>query len=132
MAARTIRTGAGTYRTSDGQWTHGILGDEVDVHSDDVERFDRLNGPEPKIEETHDATAAEVEELLAARAVIEEEAAKVSEAKTALEAERAEFESAKAELAEEREAFAAEKEAQAAATAASKAPATKAAATPKA
>lgn len=44
MATRTINLGIGTYLTSDGHWRFGMLGDEVDVHEDDVERFDRLNG----------------------------------------------------------------------------------------
>lgn len=47
MAVRTVGTGIGTYLSQDGQWRFGMLGDEVDVHDDDVERFDRLNGPAP-------------------------------------------------------------------------------------
>lgn len=47
MAERTIRSGIGTYLRPDGQWTHGMLGDVVDVHEDDIERFDRLNPAEP-------------------------------------------------------------------------------------
>lgn len=50
MAERTIRSGIGTYQRPDGQWTHGVLGDVVDVHEDDVERFDRLNPEEPVTE----------------------------------------------------------------------------------
>jgi len=51
MAARTIATGIGTYQNPAGVWTFGQLGDEVDVHEDDLERFDRLNviqGAEPE------------------------------------------------------------------------------------
>lgn len=44
MVTRTIGTGIGTYLSHDGHWRFGMLGDEVDVHEDDVERFDRLNG----------------------------------------------------------------------------------------
>lgn len=60
MAERTIRSGIGTYQRPDGVWTHGMLGDVVDVHEDDVERFDKLN-PEPVGEEILDAEVVEVE-----------------------------------------------------------------------
>lgn len=43
MPKRTIETGIGTYQNKDGFWTFGVLGEEVSVHKDDVERFDRLN-----------------------------------------------------------------------------------------
>lgn len=43
MGERKIATGIGTYQRPDGLWTHGMLGDIVDVHEDDVERFDRFN-----------------------------------------------------------------------------------------
>jgi len=42
MARRTIRTGIGSYQRPDGQWTHGAMGDDVEVHEGDLERFDRL------------------------------------------------------------------------------------------
>lgn len=57
MAKRTIRTGIGSYQRPDGIWTHGFLGDEVDVHGDDVERFDRVEAEalgvrdEPSVDE---------------------------------------------------------------------------------
>jgi hypothetical protein len=54
MAERTIRSGIGTYLRPDGVWTHGMFGDVVDVHEDDVERFDRLNPEapaEPEVDE---------------------------------------------------------------------------------
>lgn len=43
MPKRTIETGIGTYLTKDGLWTFAMQGAEVDVHKDDVDRFDRLN-----------------------------------------------------------------------------------------
>lgn len=46
MARRTIRTGIGSYVDTAGRNQFGMLGDEVDVHEDDVERFDRLNPAE--------------------------------------------------------------------------------------
>jgi hypothetical protein len=46
MATRTIRTGIGSYVDPEGRNQFGMFGDEVEVHEDDVERFDRLN-PEP-------------------------------------------------------------------------------------
>lgn len=50
MGVREIRTGVGTYRrASDGEWGFGMFGEEVDVHEDDLERFDRLN-PEAPVE----------------------------------------------------------------------------------
>ncbi len=52
MAERTVHIGLATYRRADGPddaelWHFGLLGSTVDVHSDDLERFDRLNGPTP-------------------------------------------------------------------------------------
>lgn len=43
---RTIHIGLMTYLSPDGLWLFGQLGDVVQVHPDDIERFDRLN-PEP-------------------------------------------------------------------------------------
>lgn len=55
MAKRTISGGFETYRrASDGEWSYGMLGDQVDVHKDDVERFDRLHPAVPEVEETED------------------------------------------------------------------------------
>jgi hypothetical protein len=52
MAKRTISGGFETYqRASDGQWSHGMFGEEVDVHKDDVERFDRLHPSVPEVEQ---------------------------------------------------------------------------------
>lgn len=51
MAKRTIRAGIATYRAADGrEGVFGFLGDEVDVHEDDLERFDRLNPEELTVE----------------------------------------------------------------------------------
>ena len=43
MPNREIKLGLVTYTRPDGLVTFGQLGDKVDVHADDVERFDRLN-----------------------------------------------------------------------------------------
>ena len=51
MAARTIRGGFVTYRGADGrEGLFGMFGDEVDVHEEDLERFDRLNPAAPDVE----------------------------------------------------------------------------------
>lgn len=52
MAKRTVKIGLMTYTNADGvAGTVGFQGDEVDVHADDVKRFDELNvqpgGDEP-------------------------------------------------------------------------------------
>lgn len=52
MPKRTVKTGLATYRNASGQsGCVAFRGDEVDVHADDVERFDSLNeqpgGDEP-------------------------------------------------------------------------------------
>lgn len=43
MPKRTIETGVGTYLGKNGIWAFGLQGEEVSVHKDDVERFDRFN-----------------------------------------------------------------------------------------
>lgn len=43
MAARTVKLGFVVYTNVDGRPETGYLGDEVNVHKDDLERFDRLN-----------------------------------------------------------------------------------------
>lgn len=43
MPKRTIETGVGTYLSKNGIWSFGLQGEEVSVHKDDVERFDRFN-----------------------------------------------------------------------------------------
>ncbi|AXA95457.1 hypothetical protein [Microbacterium sp. PM5] len=59
MAKRTIRAGIVTYRAADGrEGVFGFLGDEVDVHKDDLERFDRLNPAEPEKNDVEDASAS--------------------------------------------------------------------------
>jgi hypothetical protein len=52
MPKRTVKIGLATYRNADGVvGAIGFQGEEVDVHSDDVKRFDELNeqpgGDEP-------------------------------------------------------------------------------------
>lgn len=67
MAKRTIRAGIVTYRAADGrEGMFGFLGDEVDVHAEDIERFDRLNPEAPEVGETdevEDGTAGSEVEL---------------------------------------------------------------------
>ncbi|WP_248240566.1 hypothetical protein [Microbacterium kunmingense] len=46
MAARTVRAGFIVFTDAAGRPQTGYLGDEVDVHDDDLERFDRLNPEE--------------------------------------------------------------------------------------
>lgn len=44
MPKRTIKTALATYRSADGTaGAFGFRGEEVDVHADDVKRFDELN-----------------------------------------------------------------------------------------
>ena len=50
MAERDVRIGLATFRRADGPddspvWGFALYGETVDVHKDDLERFDRLNGP---------------------------------------------------------------------------------------
>jgi len=51
MAERTVNIGLASYRRADGPedtalWGFALQGEVVDVHEDDLERFDRLNGPQ--------------------------------------------------------------------------------------
>jgi hypothetical protein len=53
MATREVKVGVMSYVNADGLNQFGLLGATVDVHPDDVERFDRLNvvaapTPEPE------------------------------------------------------------------------------------
>lgn len=60
MAKRTVKTGLATYRAADGQFgVVGFQGDEVDVHADDVKRFDELN-VQPGGDDPHDPGHAAV------------------------------------------------------------------------
>ena len=131
MVARTVRLGFLRYRGIDGNTHLGFIGEDIDVHEDDLERFDSLN-PEPTIIDVVDAIAsgeaftqddidAAVEdakaekdaELEQARQAIEAEKAALEQAKAEarerIEAEANAVVEAKAELAREREAFEAEK-----------------------
>lgn len=115
MGARTIRSGIGTYLNAAGQWTHGVLGDEVEVHEDDLERFDRLNPPEPEAEPEADAESEGDEAPSFSQDDID------AAVKAATDAQAAELEQLKADLA----AAKAEADKKAPATAAPKAPAAK-------
>ena len=44
MSVRIVRIALASYRRADGAETYAMLGETVDVHPDDLERFDRLNG----------------------------------------------------------------------------------------
>ena len=44
MTTRTVRIALASYRRADEAETYAMLGETVDVHPDDLERFDRLNG----------------------------------------------------------------------------------------
>jgi hypothetical protein len=55
MAERTISGGFETYRrASDGEQHFGMQGENVDVHEDDLDRFDRLH-PAPVVPEVNDS-----------------------------------------------------------------------------
>lgn len=100
MATRTIRTGVGSYqRASDGVWEFGMYGDEIDVHKDDLERFDRLNGPEPEEPEEADSDpeASFLQEDIdaAVKAAVETKDAELAEAKKVLGEKDAELAAAK-------------------------------------
>lgn len=61
MAKRTVKTGIATYVNAKGvAGTIAFQGDEVDVHPDDVERFDSLN-EQPGGDEPHDPGRASVD-----------------------------------------------------------------------
>lgn len=123
MAARTVKLGFVVFTNAEGRPVTGYLGDEVDVHKDDLARFDKVNVA-PEIPDANATEAALAQaEVKAAAAEVEVEAQKVAEAKTALEAERTAFEAEKA-------AFEATK-AEAEKAAAAKTPPAKAAATTK-
>ena len=46
MSVRIVRIALASYRRADEAETYAMLGETVDVHPDDLERFDRLNGDE--------------------------------------------------------------------------------------
>jgi len=126
MAARTVKLGFVVYTDVDGRATHGNMGEEVDVHEDDLARFDRLNvlpdlveaaAGAPTQTDIDEAVLAAVEakdaELAAAREALSADAAQLeavqAAARQAIDAEVAKVDAAKEELAREREAFEAEK-----------------------
>ncbi|MDF2554134.1 MAG: hypothetical protein K0R60_29 [Microbacterium sp.] len=55
MADRKIRIGFLRYRDADGKPQLGFHGEDVDVHEDDLERFDALNPEEPEVAADSDA-----------------------------------------------------------------------------
>lgn len=96
MAARTVKLGFVVYTDAEGRPATGYIGDEVNVHKDDLDRFDRLNVL-PDVAEAQKAEAAlSPADIETASAEVEAEAQKVAEAKTTLDAERAAFEAEKA------------------------------------
>lgn len=90
MAARTIRSGIGSYQGKDGRWTHGVMGDVVDVHKDDLERFDRLNPAEqpaaPELTSDQDVASFSQDDIDAAvKAAVDAKDAELAAAKKALD-----------------------------------------------
>ncbi|MDQ1174174.1 hypothetical protein QE430_002481 [Microbacterium testaceum] len=126
MAARTIKLGSVVYTDVTGRPTAGYLGEDVDVHEDDLERFDRLNVV-PDVVEVAAAAPTQTDIDEAVRAAVEAKDAELAEAREAIIADAAQLEAvkvaaraaideevakvnaAKEELAREREAFEAEK-----------------------
>lgn len=56
MAEREVKIGLATFRRADAPedspiWGFALMGEKVDVHKDDLERFDRLNGPAEPMEQ---------------------------------------------------------------------------------
>jgi hypothetical protein len=70
MAERTVRTGVGSYVDVNGRNQFGMFGDIVDVHEDDLERFDRYN-PAEVVEEIETFVVTEEEAATLPPAVIE-------------------------------------------------------------
>lgn len=125
MGVRTIRTGIGSYRDAEGRWTFGMHGDEVEVHEDDLERFDRLNPEEVSVEveeESSDepdepsfsqadvdaavqaAVDAKDAELAEGRKAVEDKAREVAKEIADLATAKAEFEAAQADAAKSADA----------------------------
>jgi hypothetical protein len=48
VTKRQVQQGLLSYRDADGAWRHALQGEEVDVHADDLKRFDEANGGEPE------------------------------------------------------------------------------------
>jgi hypothetical protein len=46
MTKRQVLEGLLSYRDVDGVWQHALGGTEVDVHADDLKRFDEANEPD--------------------------------------------------------------------------------------
>jgi hypothetical protein len=71
MGTRIIQSGIGSYTDPEGRAKFGFLGDEVEVHDDDLERFDRLN-PAPYTDVLA-VDAETIQDEAAERAEFEEE-----------------------------------------------------------
>ncbi|MDR2294691.1 MAG: hypothetical protein LBE05_05755 [Microbacterium sp.] len=108
MAERKVRCGFIVYTDVDGKPATGYFGDTVDVHKDDLDRFDKLNPEEADVPDTEiaEATATFSQEdidvaVLAAQDAKDAELAEATKAladeREAFEAEKAEFERVKAE-----------------------------------
>lgn len=61
MAQRTVRVGVMTYTQEGGLLQFALWGSVVNVADDDLERFDRLNGPEPEVEDQSGEPEPEVD-----------------------------------------------------------------------
>lgn len=89
MADRTVKLGFVVYTDVDGRPATGYLGDDVKVHKDDLERFDRLNvvpdvvevaAAAPTQTDIDDAVTAAVEEKDAELEALRQELAASKEA----------------------------------------------------
>lgn len=112
MAERTIRLGFLRYRGDDGGTHLGFIGETVDVHEDDLGRFDALNPeaetvPDSASELTAEFTKDDVDAAVEAAELAKD--AELDQVRQAIEAEVAALALAKDELARDREAFEAQK-----------------------
>lgn len=46
MVKRQVAQGLMSYRDPDGVWRHALKNENIDVHADHVDEFDRVNDPE--------------------------------------------------------------------------------------
>lgn len=61
MASRTVNVGVMSYLNLAGQPQFGLLGQEVEVSDDDVERFDRYNGEPAETEQAEQTEQADID-----------------------------------------------------------------------
>ncbi|MBM7280361.1 hypothetical protein JTZ10_21690 [Gordonia rubripertincta] len=71
-AKRTVRLASAVYVDADGRTRRADHGAEITVHGDDLDRFDRFNGEEPK-------TSHEVKESKPAKASTRRSSKSISE-----------------------------------------------------